>query len=121
MNPVTHVLDLSTYGARRLRCAIRNSAFAFARTMTAMALAAPLFALAGPPASDSAMIASTNAKTRGDASNSSSVRPYRVNIPQSALDDLRKRVQSTRWPDKETVNDQSQGAQLAKVQALVDY
>ena len=46
-----------------------------------------------------------------------SIRPFNVHVPQSALDDLRRRIAATRWPDKETVDDQSQGAQLAKLQA----
>src|SRR5262249_47018623 len=40
------------------------------------------------------------------------VRPFRVNVPDHALTDLRRRIADTRWPDKETVNDRSQGAQL---------
>lgn len=47
------------------------------------------------------------------------IRPFRVNFPQSDLDELRRRVLATRWPDKETVDDQSQGVQLATLQALV--
>ena len=50
-----------------------------------------------------------------------SIRPFKVQVPQAALDDLRRRINATRWPDKETVGDQSQGAQLAKLQALVRY
>ena len=50
-----------------------------------------------------------------------SIRPFKVQIPQAALDDLRSRIKATRWPDKETVADQSQGAQLAKLQQLVRY
>jgi pimeloyl-ACP methyl ester carboxylesterase len=49
------------------------------------------------------------------------IRPFCVNVPQAALDDLRKRVRATRWPDQEIVADQSQGAQLAKLQELVRY
>jgi pimeloyl-ACP methyl ester carboxylesterase len=49
------------------------------------------------------------------------IRPFRVDVPQAALDDLRKRVLATRWPDKETVPDRSQGTQLAKLQDLVRY
>ena len=52
---------------------------------------------------------------------SESVRPFKVQVPQAALDDLRRRVAATRWPDKETVADESQGAQLARLQALVRY
>src|SRR4051812_47354588 len=50
-----------------------------------------------------------------------SIRPFKAQIPQAALDDLRRRIAATRWPDKETVADQSQGAQLAKLQELVRY
>jgi len=50
-----------------------------------------------------------------------SIRPFKAQVPQAALDDLHRRLAATRWPDKETVADQSQGAQLAKLQELVRY
>jgi pimeloyl-ACP methyl ester carboxylesterase len=50
-----------------------------------------------------------------------SIRAFKVQVPQAALDDLRRRINATRWPDKETVADQSQGAQLANLQELVRY
>jgi pimeloyl-ACP methyl ester carboxylesterase len=49
------------------------------------------------------------------------VRPFHVDVPQEELDDLRRRLAATRWPDKETVSDASQGVQLAKLKELVDY
>ena len=49
------------------------------------------------------------------------VRPFKVQVPQADLDDLHKRIAATRWPDKETVGDRSQGAQLAQMQELVRY
>ena len=49
------------------------------------------------------------------------IRPFRVDIPEEALLDLRRRIAATRWPDRETVDDQSQGIQLAKLQDLVRY
>src|SRR5271170_8460756 len=49
------------------------------------------------------------------------LRPFRVSVPEEALVDLRKRIAATRWPDRETVPDQSQGVQLAKIQALARY
>jgi pimeloyl-ACP methyl ester carboxylesterase len=52
---------------------------------------------------------------------SSEIRPFSVHIPDAALADLRRRVQAARWPDRETVADRSQGAQLKKIQALVHY
>ena len=49
------------------------------------------------------------------------IRPFRVGVPDKALVDLRRRIAATRWPDRETVPDRSQGAQLATMQALVQY
>jgi pimeloyl-ACP methyl ester carboxylesterase len=49
------------------------------------------------------------------------VRPFKVNISKSDLTDLRRRLIATRWPDKETVEDSSQGARLADVKELVRY
>jgi pimeloyl-ACP methyl ester carboxylesterase len=49
------------------------------------------------------------------------IRPFRVHIPQQALDDLRRRIAATRWPERETVTDSSQGVQLATIQALAQY
>ncbi len=50
-----------------------------------------------------------------------SVRPFHVNIPEADLADLRQRLAATRWPDKETVADDSQGVPLAMLQDLVRY
>jgi pimeloyl-ACP methyl ester carboxylesterase len=49
------------------------------------------------------------------------VRPFRVDVPEEDLVDLRRRIAATRWPDRETVPDRSQGAQLAELQELVRY
>ena len=49
------------------------------------------------------------------------IRPFRARVPDADLADLRRRLAATRWPDKETVADASQDAQLAKVQGLVRY
>ncbi len=49
------------------------------------------------------------------------IRPFHVHFPQEALDDLKRRIAATRWPDKETVADPSQGVPLEKLQALVRY
>ncbi|MFJ2399608.1 epoxide hydrolase family protein [Streptomyces sp. NPDC087843] len=50
-----------------------------------------------------------------------SIRPFRVNIPEQDLVDLRRRIAATRWPDRETVHDQSQGVQLATMKELSRY
>jgi pimeloyl-ACP methyl ester carboxylesterase len=47
--------------------------------------------------------------------------PFRVAVPQAALDDLKLRLRMVRWPEKETVGDWSQGVPLAKARALVDH
>ncbi|MBU1374902.1 MAG: epoxide hydrolase 1 [Alphaproteobacteria bacterium] len=51
----------------------------------------------------------------------SAIRPYRIQIPQAALDDTKRRILATRWPEKETVGDDSQGVQLATMKALAHY
>ena len=56
------------------------------------------------------------------APDSTAIRPFIVPIvPQAALDDLRRRIAATRWPEKETVSDASQGVQLATMQKLASY
>jgi epoxide hydrolase-like protein len=49
------------------------------------------------------------------------VTPFTVSVPQSAIDDLGRRLASTRWPERETVGDWSEGVPLQKAQALVAY
>jgi pimeloyl-ACP methyl ester carboxylesterase len=49
------------------------------------------------------------------------VTPFQVHVPEAALDDLKRRLADTRWPNKEPVADWSQGVPLAKARALVEY
>ena len=56
-----------------------------------------------------------------DTANGATIRPFRVDFPDDAIADLRRRVAATRWPDKETVGDHSQGVQLATIQELARY
>src|SRR5919106_1499081 len=51
----------------------------------------------------------------------SEVRPFRIDVPEAALVDLRRRIAATQWPEKETVADESQGVQLATMQELARY
>jgi pimeloyl-ACP methyl ester carboxylesterase len=55
------------------------------------------------------------------AAGTEEIRAFRVNMPDEDLAELRRRIAATRWPDRETVNDQSQGIQLAKLQELVRH
>ena len=50
-----------------------------------------------------------------------SVRPFRVDFPEAELAELRRRVNATRWPERETVSDDSQGVRLAMMQDLARY
>src|SRR5215210_6878498 len=49
------------------------------------------------------------------------VRPFHVDVPEEELVELRRRLEATRWPSKELVEDRSQGVQLATLQALARY
>jgi len=49
------------------------------------------------------------------------IRPFHVNVPEEQLGDLRQRLAATRWPDKETIADRSQGVQLVTMKELVRY
>jgi pimeloyl-ACP methyl ester carboxylesterase len=49
------------------------------------------------------------------------VRPFRIDVPEEDLDDLRRRIAATQWPEKETVADESQGVPLATIQELARY
>lgn len=53
--------------------------------------------------------------------NSTSVRPFTVAIPDAEIDDLKRRLAATRWPDPETVGDWSQGVRVENARSLVDY
>ncbi len=49
------------------------------------------------------------------------IRPFHVNVPEAELTELRRRINSTKWPERELVADATQGVQLATVQALARY
>src|SRR5688572_3532031 len=90
--------------------------------------------LLGPAArsaSERAIDATRAAHTSGESPNidqmtsaqaqTSAIRPFVVDVPDEDIRDLRRRLTATRWPSQETVADRTQGVQLAKVQALVQY
>jgi TPR repeat protein len=59
--------------------------------------------------------------TSGAASDDKAIRPFHFTASKEALADMRKRVAATRWPEKETVTDRTQGVQLATIQKLAKY
>ena len=63
---------------------------------------------------------------KGTLMNSSStpeteIRPFRIDMPDEAIADLRRRIAATRWPSRELVADRSQGVQLATIRELARY
>ena len=54
-------------------------------------------------------------------SDKTAVRPYHVNVPEAELTELRRRINAARWPERETVTDDSQGVPLAMIQELARY
>src|SRR4030095_6030251 len=67
------------------------------------------------------LISLSNAQSNTPQTGKDSIRPFKVKVPEKDLLDLRRRLAATRWPDMETVADQSQGVQLARLQELVRY
>ena len=62
----------------------------------------------------------TGATPRGNA-DKTAIRPFQVKVPDAELTDLRRRINATKWPEQETVTDDSQGVQLATMQKLARY
>jgi pimeloyl-ACP methyl ester carboxylesterase len=85
------------------------------RTVLAAMAAAGAFGL------DASAAPGTSAPARSGAERESAIRGFRIDVPEEALVDLRRRIVATRWPDRETVTDQSQGVQLATMRDLARY
>jgi pimeloyl-ACP methyl ester carboxylesterase len=67
------------------------------------------------------MAQTTTEKAGKQAAGKAAIRPFNVNVPQAELDELRKRINATRWPERETVKDISQGVQFETMQKLARY
>jgi len=59
--------------------------------------------------------------TQRSSEQADAVRPFHVSVPEPDLTELRRRINATKWPERETVTDASQGVQLATTQALARY
>ena len=62
----------------------------------------------------------TSTPEQGTTANAA-IRPFQVSVPEAELTELRRRINATKWPERETVPDASQGVQLATIQALAHY
>jgi len=98
--------------ARRELTTRRNFLAASAAAGAGLALAAAAGAATATPGAAPGAAA-------GDADGA--VRPFHVHVPEEALVELRRRIAATQWPERETVNDASQGVQLATMQKLARY
>jgi Epoxide hydrolase N terminus len=58
---------------------------------------------------------------RQASSDKNAIRPFHVSVPEAELNELRRRINATKWPERETVTDQSQGVQLATIQERALY
>jgi pimeloyl-ACP methyl ester carboxylesterase len=67
------------------------------------------------------MTASTQGATAAPSSSNLDTRPFSVDVPESELTELRRRINATRWPERELVTDITQGVQLATMQKLAAY
>src|SRR3989442_5666826 len=59
--------------------------------------------------------------TQRGSEQADAIRPFHVNVPEAELTELRRRISATKWPERETVTDATQGVQLATIQALARY
>jgi len=63
----------------------------------------------------------TDVATDRTSTHDPTIRPFQIQVPQPAIDDMRRRIAATRWPERETVPDRAQGTQLARLRPLVEY
>jgi pimeloyl-ACP methyl ester carboxylesterase len=68
-----------------------------------------------------AMTDVTTSRVGQQASDKTALRPFHVNVPEADLVELRRRINATRWPERETVTDETQGVRLATIQKLAHY
>src|SRR5271169_5840922 len=82
--------------------------------------ASPSYAKTVTSSDTNAVVVAAAPATR-QAAEDPSIRPFTVSVPQAKLDELRRRIAATQWPEKETVADESQGVQLATMRELAGY
>lgn len=87
------------------------------RSAPALSLLLAALAIAAPAQTAAQTIVSVPAAPIADQS----IRPFHIHVPEKAVAELRRRIRATRWPNKETVADRSQGGQLANMQDIAAY
>src|SRR3954447_19029367 len=92
------------------------------RTLIAASAAVSAFSLLPQiRAAADALVEPSNEGESGMATKSDAIRPFSIRFPEESLVDLRRRINATKWPERETVADATQGVQLATMQALAGY
>ena len=110
--------QFTSLALRRVRALARPAA---AGTLGLLLAVAPGCAELGTAADAQATGGRALLASSGTSAEESAIRPFRVNVSDESLADLRRRIAATRWPEKETVSDASQGVQLATMQKLAKY
>jgi len=87
----------------------------------AMTLACARASNVSQPKAVTTMTEVTVKRSQPTASDKAGIRAFHVNVPEAELNELRRRINATRWPERETVTDASQGVQLATMQKLAHY
>src|SRR5688572_3145344 len=87
----------------------RSARGLLATAATAGACGLVLLAAAGPSPKETSMTTTITQLDAVPQTTPDAIRPFHFTAPQAALDDLRRRIEATQWPDKETVTDASQG------------
>ena len=115
-------------GAMPCACGERSlpGVFIAASTFALLLLTSPTYGqtMTAPtsPSIDGNTSVSSSRTTRSQTTTeTTAIRPFTVNIPEDQLVDLKRRLSATRWPEMETVADESQGVRLATIQALAQY
>ena len=67
------------------------------------------------------MTPTTATESTGQTTEKTATRPFHMSVPETELTELRRRINATKWPERETVTDATQGLQLATIQALASY
>ena len=109
MTSLRHTAEIAMHGPTSDRRGFGKVAI----SITAFVLSLGLLLSSGRADSNVTQVAGTQ-KGGASSDGKDAIRPFRVNVPKEQIVDLRRRIAATRWPDKETVNDESQGIQLAE-------
>ena len=112
---MTHLEKIQfTATAKRTLDKLRQRMRASIITLAAMAFVVPTYAQKAEMTRAAEVLPTTSAED-------TSIRPFRMNIPEEALVDLRRRIAATKFPERETVTDKTQGVQLATMRELARY